>query len=162
MATTTSERAGGNASPSPREKAERGSSAAGAPAGLWRRGAALAIDYGILAAATVGIARGLEALGLEGEGLRTVSSLASFATIVLYFAGMEGSRRGATVGKLALGVRVSDEQGDRIGFSRALGRTFGKLLSLIPFGVGFLMAAFSDRHRALHDLLAGTVVQRAA
>ena len=68
----------------------------------------------------------------------------------------------ATPGKLAVGICVTDLEGQRISFPRALGRTLGKLLSVLFFGLGFLMAGWTARKQALHDLLAGTlVVQRA-
>jgi uncharacterized RDD family membrane protein YckC len=128
--------------------------------GLPRRGIALAIDYGVLTGLTVAIARIAQEAGLA-EDLRTpVVALLSFSATVLYFALLESSQWRGTLGKLAAGVQVTDDDGDRISIVRALGRTFAKLLSLIPFGVGFLMAAYSERHRALHDILAGTVVRR--
>src|SRR5204863_8182892 len=69
----------------------------------------------------------------------------------LYFALMESSPRGATVGKMALGLRVVDEQGNRISFMRATGRFFAKIVSSIILFIGFLMIAFTDRKRGLHD-----------
>jgi uncharacterized RDD family membrane protein YckC len=131
-----------------------------ATVGLPRRGIALAIDYGVLTAMTVAIARVAEGAGLA-EDLRTpVVALLSFSATVSYFALLESSCWRGTLGKLAAGVRVTGDDGERISFVRGLGRTFAKLLSLLPFGVGFLMAAYSEQHRALHDLLAGTVVRR--
>ena len=76
----------------------------------------------------------------------------------LYFALMESSARGATVGKLILGLRVVDDQGARISFLRATGRFFAKIISGIILLIGYIMAAFTDRKRALHDIIAGTLV----
>jgi uncharacterized RDD family membrane protein YckC/type II secretory pathway pseudopilin PulG len=79
---------------------------------------------------------------------------------VAYFALMESSASQATLGKLALGLAVTDLEGRRIGLGRALGRTLAKLLSGLPLNLGYLMAAFTARKRALHDLVAGTLVVR--
>ncbi|MCA1816550.1 MAG: RDD family protein [Acidobacteria bacterium] len=68
---------------------------------------------------------------------------------------------GRTVGKWATGLRVERRDGERVGFGRALLRhTVGYLLSLLTLGLGFLLAAFSREGRALHDMVAGTVVVR--
>jgi uncharacterized RDD family membrane protein YckC len=76
----------------------------------------------------------------------------------LYFALLESSPRGATVGKMALGLRVVDEQGNRISFLRATGRFFAKYISAVILFIGFLMVAFTERKRGLHDIIAGTLV----
>ncbi|MCW8808147.1 MAG: RDD family protein [Rhodanobacter sp.] len=76
----------------------------------------------------------------------------------LYFAACESSAWQATVGKLALGIRVTDMHGARISFARALGRYPAKYLSAIIFFVGFMMVAWTQRKQGLHDLIAGTLV----
>lgn len=76
----------------------------------------------------------------------------------LYFAACESSPWQATLGKLALGIRVTDLQGQRIGFLRATGRYFGKLLSAFMLCIGFLMIAWTQRKQGLHDMLAQTLV----
>jgi uncharacterized RDD family membrane protein YckC len=76
----------------------------------------------------------------------------------LYFAGMESSAGQATLGKRALGIKVTDMSGNRITFGKATGRFFGKILSSLILLIGFLMAAFTQKKQALHDLLAGTLV----
>jgi uncharacterized RDD family membrane protein YckC len=76
----------------------------------------------------------------------------------LYFAFCESSAWQATVGKLALGIRVTDMQGARISFPRALGRYLAKYLSAIILCIGFVMVAFTRRKQGLHDLIAGTLV----
>lgn len=78
----------------------------------------------------------------------------------LYFALCESSAWQATPGKLALGLRVTDEYGQRIGFGRATGRYFGKYISALILGIGFLMAGWTARKQALHDLMAGCCVVR--
>jgi len=78
----------------------------------------------------------------------------------LYFAIMESAKPQATVGKIALGLQVTDDDGYRISFLRATGRHFAKMLSAITLGIGFMMAGWSKNKRALHDKIAGTVVIR--
>lgn len=76
----------------------------------------------------------------------------------LYFARLESSQRQATWGKRLLGIKVCDLQCQRISMARASGRFFGKLLSVLLYGIGFLIAPFTRRKQALHDLMAGTLV----
>lgn len=63
-----------------------------------------------------------------------------------------------TIGKRALNMYVVRLDGARISFWRAFGREFAKIISFIPLGAGFWMVAFRQDRRALHDLIAGTVV----
>lgn len=84
----------------------------------------------------------------------------STGVIWLYYALMESSERQATLGKMAMGIKVTDLNGHRISFGRATGRFFGKILSGLPLMVGFMMAGFTQRKQALHDGLAGTLVVR--
>ncbi|HPN39317.1 MAG TPA: RDD family protein [Melioribacteraceae bacterium] len=76
----------------------------------------------------------------------------------LYFALMEASSKKATLGKMALGLIVTDVNGVRLSFGRASGRYFGKILSGLILNIGFIMAAFTEKKQALHDILAGTLV----
>jgi len=76
----------------------------------------------------------------------------------LYEAIMTSSTWQATVGKKILGLKVTDEAGNRISFARATGRHFAKIISVMTCFIGFIMAAFTDRKRALHDFIAGTLV----
>ena len=64
----------------------------------------------------------------------------------------------ATLGKKAMGLIVTNEHGARIGFGRATGRYFGKILSALILLVGYIMAAFTERKQALHDMIASTLV----
>lgn len=76
----------------------------------------------------------------------------------LYFAFLESSAKQATVGKMALKLKVTDMDGNRIGFGQATGRFFGKFVSSIILLIGFIMAGFTEKKQALHDILAGTLV----
>lgn len=75
----------------------------------------------------------------------------------LYFAIME-STRGATFGKMALGIRVTDMNGSPISFGRASGRYFSKIISSLTCGIGYIIAGFSQQKQALHDMIAGCLV----
>ena len=76
----------------------------------------------------------------------------------LYFAICESSAWQATLGKMALGIRVTDLEGRRISFPRALGRYPAKFLSGLILGIGFLMVAWTQRKQGLHDMIVGTLV----
>jgi uncharacterized RDD family membrane protein YckC len=79
----------------------------------------------------------------------------------LYFAYLESGEKQATWGKQALGIYVTDLAGQRVTFGRATGRFFAKIVSgLIPLGIGFVMAGFTERRQALHDMIASTLVLR--
>jgi len=75
----------------------------------------------------------------------------------IYEAAMNSSSKQATLGKMALGIKVTDLEGNRISFGKATGRHFGKYLSSCMY-VGYLMAAFTQKNQALHDIIAGTLV----
>jgi len=78
----------------------------------------------------------------------------------LYYALLESSAWQATLGKKALGLEVTDLDGNRISFGRATGRFFAKIISSIILGIGYIMAGFTEKKQALHDILAGTLVIR--
>lgn len=78
----------------------------------------------------------------------------------VYFAVLESSPWRATLGKKALGLSVVDLSGNRISFARASGRFFAKILSSMTFLIGFVMAGFTAKKQALHDILAGCLVTR--
>jgi uncharacterized RDD family membrane protein YckC len=65
---------------------------------------------------------------------------------------------GQTIGQIATRIAVTDRDGYHISGWRALIRMIALPLSIIPFGLGFVPVLFDDESRALHDMLAGTVV----
>ncbi len=82
-----------------------------------------------------------------------------FLAPLIYGVAMEASPLQGTIGKLVTGTVITDMQGRRISFLRALGRNLGKILSgLLPFGIAYGMVLFSDKAQALHDKMAGTLV----
>ena len=76
----------------------------------------------------------------------------------LYYALFESSAKQATLGKQAVGIVVTDLNGNRIGFGRASGRFFAKYISALILFIGYIMAAFTEKKQALHDIIAGTLV----
>lgn len=139
-------------------------------AGFLRRWAAIIIDQLILAIPLVVIFGGVgvigafsasgggDAGGMIGGVLMLLAYPIYYAIAGLYYASQESSVHQATLGKRALGIKVTDEAGGRLSFGHALARWFAAALSYLTFYVGFLMAAFTDRKRALHDMVAGTLV----
>lgn len=85
-------------------------------------------------------------------------ALSKLAVLYPYFAVLESSQWMGTVGKQVLRIKVTDLSGRRISFGRATGRFFGKILSGQTLLIGYLMAVFTSKSQALHDLIAGTVV----
>src|SRR5262249_45376562 len=76
----------------------------------------------------------------------------------LYYALMESSSWQGTLGKRALSIGVTDLAGRRLTFGRASGRFFGKLISGMTFAIGYLMAGFTEKKQALHDIISGCLV----
>jgi uncharacterized RDD family membrane protein YckC len=81
--------------------------------------------------------------------------------IWLYYALMESSRYQGTLGKMALGLIVTDLQVQPVSFARASGRFFAKFITgLIPLFIGYIMAGFTAKKQALHDMIASCLVLR--
>lgn len=79
----------------------------------------------------------------------------------LYYAYCESSEWQATPGKKILNLVVTDMNGNRVSFGRASGRFFAKMITqLIPFGIGYMMAGFTEKKQALHDMIASCLVLR--
>jgi uncharacterized RDD family membrane protein YckC len=125
---------------------------------------ALLIDYIILAiiiAFSTLVARPLGGnKGTAGSGVETFGLIIALAVVALNF-GLLAVWRGQTLGKWATGLRIERTDGGPLSWWRVLLRHFvGYPLSLLTLGLGFLMAAFTAQGRALHDLIAGTIVVR--
>ncbi|HEX9060478.1 MAG TPA: RDD family protein [Clostridia bacterium] len=76
----------------------------------------------------------------------------------LYFSFMESSTLQATLGKKALGIKVTDVYGNRISFLRASIRYFCRFISAFIFFIGYIMAAFTYKKQTFHDMISNTVV----
>jgi len=100
-------------------------------------------------------------LGIAGI-LGAVLMLIMVITVVgwLYYALMESSKQQATLGKMALSLKVTDMSGNRISFGRATGRYFGKIISGAIFMIGYILAGLTEKKQALHDIIASCLVIR--
>lgn len=96
--------------------------------------------------------------GVLGESGQVIASLVGFLIGWLYYAIQESSAKQATLGKQALGIVVTDLDGKRIDFIKATIRYFSKILSGLILAIGYLMALFTEKKQALHDMIAGTLV----
>ncbi len=92
--------------------------------------------------------------------IAAVAALSAISTVIsiLYFSLMESSKYQASLGKLALGIIVVDLDGNRIDLGKAVLRNIGKLVSAFILFIGYIMAAFTDKKQALHDIIASTLV----
>lgn len=86
------------------------------------------------------------------------ADICAYIATVVYFVITTRYNSGKTLGKLALGIEVINADGTRAGFWKLLYReTVGRYLSAI-LCIGYIMAAFSDEKKALHDILSDTRV----
>jgi uncharacterized RDD family membrane protein YckC len=133
-------------------------------AGFWRRFGAVFVDGIILYFVNfvVTLTLGLSAVSTgrrtsPGEGAFVLLLIVSYGIPIAYETIMIG-RFGATLGKMALGVRVIVAGGGKVGYGRAFGRYFAKLLSSLILCIGYILAAFDKEKRALHDSICNTRV----
>lgn len=144
-------------------------------AGFWKRVAAYMIDAMVIGVATqivqlvvMGVFFGLSASSMSnpetmfasGTGILFVLALylVPLAMNAAYYAAFHASSKQATLGKMAVGIKVVRTDGTRISLARGVGRFFATILSSLTIGIGFLMAAFTDRKQALHDMICDTLV----
>jgi uncharacterized RDD family membrane protein YckC len=137
-------------------------------AGFWRRFAAWVIDSIIIVLADfllgfiIGIIWSFISSGLDEivkeSVIYTVGFIIGFIVPWLYFALMESSEKQATLGKMALKIKVTDLDGNKISFGRASARFWSKILSGFILCVGYLIAGWTKKKQALHDIIAKTLV----
>ncbi|NOU16169.1 MAG: RDD family protein [Bacteroidales bacterium] len=118
------------------------------------------LGFGAYKAATSGEMDETAAIGMLGAFAGAMAMVWVFTIVAgwLYFSLMESSKFQGTIGKLALGIIVTDMEGNKINFGKATGRYFGKIVSGIILYIGFMMAGFTEKKQGLHDILAGTLV----
>lgn len=147
-------------------------------AGFWKRLLAIIIDGLLLGAlqwailtpilTSMGIISDMTGIA-NGDGdpfalmtkltaLFSVSSMIGWVVNILYFSFMESSKYQATIGKLALGIIVTDLGGQKLDFVKALIRNISKIISSCILFIGYIMAGFTEKKQALHDMIAGTLV----
>lgn len=144
-------------------------------AGFWIRVGAWLIDAIILGIVNSVISAffggGLGALVKPGQDPSTINVAAVFGAIGMmilitcaiqfaYFTFLESSEKQATLGKMALGLKVTDLNGQRISVGRAAGRFFSKIISSLILCIGYIMVGFTEKKQGLHDMIAGTYVVR--
>ena len=143
-------------------------------AGFWKRVAAYFIDYVIMTMFTYIVLIPLSILGaivggVSGSSDSAAGSIGMFVTLgvgyliifagnLMYPAWMHSSKYQATLGKMAVGIKVVRSNGERLTLGRAVGRFFAYILSSITLCIGFVMAAFTERKQALHDIICDTLV----
>ena len=139
-------------------------------AGFWIRVVAAIIDgivTGVGGFCIGGVFGGFLGLGMGASGASTddietvaglIGNLLGILIAWLYEAIMLSAAPQATLGKMAVGIVVTDEQGNRLSFARATGRHFAKYLSVLTLLIGYMMAGWTERKQALHDFIASTFV----
>ena len=146
-------------------------------AGFWIRFVAFIIDWlllnfltfilivpilGMIGFATFGIAEITnmepEELGLAILAVAAPLSIANIIMYWLYFALQQSSSWQATIGKRAVGVIVTDLNGERLTFTTASVRYLGRVISNMTMLIGYIIAGFTQKKQALHDMIAGTYV----
>ena len=81
-------------------------------------------------------------------------------TNMLYHVLMESSRYQGTLGKIVVGVKVTNSRGQRLSLGAAIVRHFARLLSMVPCFAGYLLMYKTAKHQALHDKLSGSLVMK--
>lgn len=135
-------------------------------AGFGTRFAAYFVDgiitgiLGMIAGAVVGGVMGAAGATRNASGIIMIQlvafviSMAIRAAYFIYFIGKDGQ----TPGKKMCKIKVVNPDGTQVSYGKATGRFFGYFLSMLILGIGFLMAAWDDEKRALHDRLCDTRV----
>ncbi len=125
-------------------------------AGFWIRFGAIIIDGVIMSIVFYALLFAL------GGMMDPTAVMISYAVLIVggvaYMAGMESSAKQATIGKMAVGIKVGDENGNRISIGNAIGRYFSKIISGLILYIGYMMAGWDPKKQALHDKIAGTYV----
>jgi uncharacterized RDD family membrane protein YckC len=151
-------------------------------AGFWLRFVAYVLDAVILGAFSLPIFFGLAMMMGLGAVLSSLPRggdpfengfppvfalfLGAFVLVVfvggwMYHALLESSEWQGTAGKRIVGILVTDLDGARVSFWRATGRYFAKFITgMIPLGIGYIIAGFTEKRQAIHDMIVGTLVLR--
>jgi len=148
-------------------------------AGFWKRAAANMIDsliinsissillvilaplFGIGMLELFGLPGGAgnpEALGVGFVLFQALFQLLSLTLTATYYAWFHSSLQMATLGKMAIGIKVVRLNGERLSVARAIGRYFAMILSAMTMTIGFIMAGLTQRKQALHDMICDTIV----
>ena len=103
-------------------------------------------------------------LFLEGRESKIAAALSGLIIVpvskLIYGSIMEASTKQATYGKILMGIKVTDEAGNRITAVQSYVRNFSKLICILTLGLGYIMGFFDRRQQCLHDKIAGTLVTK--
>jgi uncharacterized RDD family membrane protein YckC len=128
-------------------------------AGFWIRFVAHLIDI-ILLTITTSLVN-VAIFGVENLADPDSSNVSGFLNLVIfifYYSLMHSSSVQATLGKMAVGIKVVDTDGGQISLPKGIGRYFSKLVSALILLIGFIIAGFDSKKQALHDKITGTYV----
>ena len=140
-------------------------------AGFWIRFVAVMIDgfifgavfgiIGFVLAIALGI--GTNGFGSGGANAAVIQGMVGLLYLVFFAMAVAydvyfTSTRGATLGKMAVGLKIIRADGGPVSVGLAFGRYFAKALSGFILYIGFIMAGFDDEKRALHDRICETRV----
>jgi uncharacterized RDD family membrane protein YckC len=120
-----------------------------------------AIGFGMFAgASTMDMSDPEATVGMAGTIMAMVGTYWILASCIqiLYFTFMESSKLQATIGKLALGIIVTDLNGNKLDFGKAFIRNLCRIISNMTLLIGYIIAGFTEKRQALHDIIAGTLV----
>jgi uncharacterized RDD family membrane protein YckC len=134
------------------------------PAGFWIRAVAALADFSVffLVQVSFGYIAG-RVIGPDVEESMAFVPVVWMFTVLFagaYTTVLHGWVGGQTIGKMLVGIRVVNVDGSTVAVGAALLRFGGYFGSLVVFGLGYVMAALRRDKRALHDLIAGTRVER--
>lgn len=121
-------------------------------AGFWIRFAASFIDGIIILI--------IDFLIVLVLGNSIASEFIEYIITLAYYVLLQSSAKQATLGKMALGLKVTDLEGRRISILRAIARELAKIISALIIFIGFIMVAFTPKKQGLHDMIAGTLVEK--
>lgn len=133
------------------------------PGGFWIRAAAATIDlvlFALVERSFVVVARLIHGVGAGDAWAVGFTVLVFTLVFAAAYTATLHAFGGQTVGKLLVGVRVVALDGEPPALGQAFLRWLAYGVSLVPFGLGYLMAGLRQDRRALHDLIAGTRVER--
>lgn len=151
------------------QRMREGAAAPGAMeyAGFWIRFAAKLIDgliigvplmilFFIFLFPAMASGQAPEELGIMFQLIFQLVSYVISGIYTIFFVG----KYGATPGKMACKLRVVSAEGEKISYGRATGRFFAEILSGLICNIGYIIAAFDEQKRSLHDHIASTRVVR--
>lgn len=123
----------------------------------------------VLAIFGLGVAKSVQNME-TGDEAQALSMVAGFMALmglaqlvfwiiqILYHSLLESSKYQGSVGKIVLGLQVTDLEGNKLDFGKAFVRNLCKLVSTFILFIGYIMAGLTEKKQALHDMIASTLV----